>query len=303
MIKMIDGSQFKADWETLLPEARSKKGDNGKVLVIGGARLFHAPLKWTLTVLSKMVDMVFCASTEENNELLKEAKSGFWDGMVVKRTELEDYLREAEVVLMGPGMERGKRGRKRTVLEWATHSPTPAEWESETEILVNHLLAKYPEKKWILDAGAVQMIDPVLITESCILTPNQAEAKGLEVAMREQSLNSLPGGILKKGVTDQVYWQGELVAKISGGNAGMTKGGTGDSLAGLVAGLATKLNLRETMILGSEVCKKSGDELFKRVGPYFNASELAEQIPMTLWQMAKEKSGTKQVLAERTSPC
>jgi len=55
-------------------EKGSHKGQNGKVLLIGGSELFHAASRWSLDILSAMVDMVFYSSVPENNELIHQAK-------------------------------------------------------------------------------------------------------------------------------------------------------------------------------------------------------------------------------------
>ena len=62
----------------------------------------------------------------------------------------------------------------------------------------------------------------------------------------------------------------------------MTKGGTGDVLAGLIAAIATTNDPFESAIAGSTINKKAGDELYKTVGPFFNATDLANQIPRTM---------------------
>ncbi|PWU23347.1 hypothetical protein C5B42_03265, partial [Candidatus Cerribacteria bacterium 'Amazon FNV 2010 28 9'] len=87
----------------------SHKGQNGKVMLIGGSDLFHAASRWSLDVVSAMVDMVFYSSVPENNELIREAKKNFWDGVIVPRGQIENYIEEADVVLIGPGMERASR--------------------------------------------------------------------------------------------------------------------------------------------------------------------------------------------------
>jgi NAD(P)H-hydrate epimerase len=62
----------------------------------------------------------------------------------------------------------------------------------------------------------------------------------------------------------------------------MTKGGTGDILAGLVAALACKNDLYLSASVGSYINKRAGEELFKKVGYYFNASDLASEIPQIM---------------------
>ncbi|OGH17655.1 MAG: hypothetical protein A2868_01385 [Candidatus Levybacteria bacterium RIFCSPHIGHO2_01_FULL_40_15b] len=87
--------------------------------------------------------------------------------------------------------------------------------------------------------------------------------------------------ILVKGEYDVVSSPTESV-RISGGNPGMTKGGTGDVLAGLVAALYCKNGAFLSAAAGSYINKKAGDSLFKKVGYYFNASDLAAEIPIVM---------------------
>lgn len=244
-----------------LPAPDSHKGQNGKLLIIGGSDLFHAASKWSLDVASKCVDMVFYSSIPENNELVKQAKGEFWNGIVVPRESLESYLEEADAVLIGPGMTRTE----------------------DTQTLTNHLLQKYPTKKWVLDAGALQMLDPDLITESMILTPHHGERE------LSQTAGALAKGatLLIKGQTDTIQHR-DVQLQIMGGNAGMTKGGTGDVLAGLVAALYTQHEALTAAVVASFVNKRAGDLLFQEVGPYFNASDLVDAVPRALWQSMSE---------------
>ena len=262
-----------------LPEKDSHKGQNGKLLLIGGSYLFHAASKWSLDVASKIVDMVFYSSVSTNNELVQKAKGEFWNGIVVERSHLWDYLQEADCVLIGPGMERNE----------------------ETEKLVNELLQKYPEKKFVIDAGALQMADPHLFSSNHIITPHTIEMHNLQLRCKESAvqLEEKRITILQKGVIDTVSWFEmddesnsnqctKKIIEITGGNEGMTKGGTGDVLAGLVAALYCTSQAHISAIVASATNKQAGDELYKTVGPFFNASDLVEQIPKTLWQLVLE---------------
>lgn len=268
-----------------LPEKDSHKGQNGKLLLIGGSELFHAASKWSLDVASKIVDMVFYSSVSSNNELVQKAKGEFWNGIVISREHLEEYVVEADCILIGPGMERNQ----------------------ETEELVNYLLTKYPEKKCVIDAGALQMVDPKLLNQNHILTPHMKEMENLQqrAATAGITLDEIKVTILQKGVQDTVTWfetnttqdtasfqttgTSQVIKPsqitIAGGNEGMTKGGTGDVLAGLVAALYCTNKAHISAIVASVVNKQAGDELYKTTGPFFNASDLVEQVPKTLWQM------------------
>ncbi len=255
-----------------LPRKNSHKGQNGKLLLIGGSELFHAASKWSLDVASKIVDMVFYSSVTENNELVKKAKGEFWNGIVIERDHLDAYIEEADCVLIGPGMERNE----------------------ETASLVNTVLKKYPTKKFVIDAGALQMVDPNLFSRNHIITPHTKEMSNLQdkVTNLGIDLDQKQLTILQKGVADKVTWSetnqnGENQKKsveIRGGNEGMTKGGTGDVLAGLVAALYCNNQANISAIVASAVNKQAGDELYKTVGPFFNATDLVETVPRVLWK-------------------
>jgi NAD(P)H-hydrate repair Nnr-like enzyme with NAD(P)H-hydrate dehydratase domain len=57
-------------------------------------------------------------------------------------------------------------------------------------------------------------------------------------------------------------------------------------LAGLVAGLYATQDAVTSAVIASYVNKKAGEELAKTVGPYFNATDLAMQIPKCLAKLA-----------------
>lgn len=202
------------------PATNSHKGENGKMIFIGGSELFHAPARWALLSASRFVDMLFYSSVPQTEALLQIAKQEFWDGIVVPAGKLTEYIEEADVALIGPGMERTK----------------------DTEDVTNELLRQFPAKKWVVDAGALQMLNPSLLTNSMIITPHAKELERLSGNMHTSSdeaikeLSERGVTILLKGEIDVVYSGLEQIS-IPGGNPGMTKGGTGDVLAGMLAGL------------------------------------------------------------------
>ncbi|MBI5151896.1 MAG: NAD(P)H-hydrate dehydratase [Candidatus Pacebacteria bacterium] len=257
-----------------LPRKDSHKGENGKLLLIGGSELFHAASAWSLSIASRIVDMVFYSSVPENNALIVEAKKHFWDGVVVPRGDVESYLKEADCVLIGPGMTR----------------------DEKTTELTNTLLQKYPTKKWVIDAGALQMVNPSLLTSSMIITPHHQEflrVFGVEVTnekvMQAQSKKYGNVVILVKGPTDYVV-SGDQLVSFEGGNEGMTKGGTGDVLAGLVAALYCTNEAFSSAVVGSFLNKKAGEALYASVGPFFNATDLVGQLPKTMAEILVSSS-------------
>lgn len=256
------------------PQKNSHKGQNGKLLVIGGSELFHSSIFWSADTASKIVDLVHLTSpANENNQIFrKKLKEKFWNGIVTDWKDVEEYIQEDDCVLIGPGMTRG---------------------DGKTKKIVNYLLSKYPNKRWVIDGGALQEVDLGLITKNCILTPHKKEFERLNRSADKQIIEiskRLNGcTIILKGQTD-IVCQGKKCTEIKGGNHGMTKGGTGDVLAGLVAALYAKNDSWTAATMASYINKKAGDNLFKRVGPYFNAEDLVEEVPLTIYGIMKESS-------------
>ena len=285
MISNFDPLKLK---KLYIPPPNSHKGQNGKLLVIGGSKLFHAASLWSLKVASRIVDMVFYSSVPQNNQIVMEAKKEFRDGIVIPRNKIEDYIQEADCILIGPGLPR-KKGQEAG--------------DDDTKTLTESLLKKYSQKKWVIDGGSLQVLDSEILAllKNPILTPHSREFEHLKLKIKNEKLKIAMQNaklekqvelfsqhyncvVLLKGPTDIVCNQKECVL-INGGNAGMTKGGTGDVLAGLVAALYCKNDAFLSAKCASYKNKKAGESLFKRVDYYFNASDLADEIPRAMKEL------------------
>jgi len=256
-----------------IPPPNSHKGDNGKVLIVGGSKLFHAASLWALSIASRIVDMVFYASVPENNEIVLQLKKEFRDGIIVPRDDVEHYAKEADCILVGPGLMRG------------------ADEGEDTYFLTKLLLEKFTKKRFVLDAGSLQMMEPewlLGLKQMPILTPHKGEFETLfkcqisDIGNIDNVAKKYRCVILLKGKED-IICSPEAYVSVSGGNAGMTKGGTGDVLAGLTAGLyAQNTDPFLAAQAASFFNKKAGESLFERVGYYFNASDLVKEIPKVM---------------------
>lgn len=245
------------------PPKDSHKGENGKLLVIGGSDLFHSASMWALEVASRIVDMVFYSSVPVNEAIVRKQKERFHDGIIVPVGKLEEYLQEADCVLIGPGMERTK----------------------ETKAKIDGLLKQYPKKKWVIDGGALQVMDKNLLNEKMIITPHHQEYKILfgeeKIGTAAKKYNCT---IVLKGREDVICDSKQCLINQTG-NEGMTKGGTGDVLAGLIAALYCKNEAFLAASAGTYLNGLAGDRLYTMVGPYFNSSDLVREIPAVMGEV------------------
>lgn len=82
------------------PKVGSHKGQNGRLLIIGGSHLFHAASIWALEVASRIVDLVHYSSVPENNDIVQSIKKDFRDGIVIPRGDIDAYIEEDDCILM-----------------------------------------------------------------------------------------------------------------------------------------------------------------------------------------------------------
>lgn len=257
------------------PEGESK---NGIITVIGGSELFHGAPLLSLTTASRIVDMVFFSSPEKSvGEAAARVKSKLFSFIWVPWDEVGEYIEKSDAILIGPGLMRYRK----------KESSVDDEASRETRRITKDFLAKYPHKKWVIDAGSLQVMEADWIPAGAILTPNKKEYLKLFGEMPpEEASRQFGCTIILKGVTDTVCSQGACI-RVEGGNAGMAKGGTGDTLAGLAVSLFAKNEALLAASCASYIAKKSGDELFGRMGTNFNADDLAKMVPEVLGKLQK----------------
>lgn len=222
--------------------------------------------------------MVHYSSTEENQEIFLSLKKKFQNGIIVLQEKLMEYVKEDDAILVGSGMVR--EGKE-------------AEY---TFNLTKSLIKNFPEKQFIFDAGALQVMKPEWLLElkkPAIITPHQKEFEKLfDVLIHQMSFtekvklvqnmgkkyNSI---ILLKAIVD-IISDGDELYLVEGGNAGLTKGGTGDILAGLTTALSSNNPALNSAVSASILLKKTGEKLFHSKGYWYNVGNIIDMIPEVL---------------------
>ena len=136
--------------------------------------------------------------------------------------------------------------------------------------------------------------------ESVIVTPHQLEFERLfgrsvdqlGVEEKEQAVQEMARTyqcvILLKAV-DDIISDGDQIIRVIGGNQGLTKGGTGDVLAGLVLALYAKNNPVISTVVASVLEKTAADRLFETKGHWYNVADLINTIPEVLKDLVYNK--------------
>lgn len=259
--------------------ANSRKGQNGKVLVVGGGRIYHgAPALASMAALRSGVDLAYAAVPKTVVDAVRAASC---DIIVIPMAD-QKLTRGAAAKLAGTipkGLDSAAIGMG---LDATDGLPT----------LVGRLTDM--DVRLVLDAGAlVPGMAEMLRDRNCVLTPHAGEFYRLfgesppdGTAERAQMVRRVAGEygvtILLKGETDIVS-DGSSAYANPGRVPAMTAGGTGDVLCGLAAGiLARNRNPLEAAASAAYINKRAGLAVQKETGLHMVASDIIPMIPSAM---------------------
>lgn len=247
----------------------SHKGENGKVMIIGGNAHFHgAPILCALGAEYSGVDLVFpflppchaqVARTYSLNFLVRTFEEDHLTAKDVK--QILNASEKADVIVMGPGLGS----------------------EKSTQSAVKTLLSKL-EIPTVIDADA--LIYTNSLPKITVLTPHRGEFRTLtgeeptpeNIQKWAKNLNAT---IVCKGPEDIIADTDEVVINKTG-NALMTVGGTGDVLSGLIGGLiAQQYNPVEACRTATSILGEAATMLAQGQNS-LRAQELINMIPRML---------------------
>lgn len=260
--------------------ATAHKGDFGRLLVVGGSKVFSgAPTLVSLAALRTGVDIAYTASPEKT---AYEISSMSPDLITLKLSgsnlnpdnvaELEPYLQSVEAVALGPGL-----GLNGETMEFVKQFVNAVEEAGKPLLLDADGLKAYAKFKRALKV-------PLVLTphagEYEILTGQKLPADlDTKIQMIQKTAKELGAVLLVKGKVDIICSPAKVKLNFTG-NAGMTVGGTGDVLSGIVGGLlAQKTDAFEAAVAGAFVNGACGDFVASEKGFHMVASDILECIP------------------------
>jgi NAD(P)H-hydrate epimerase len=259
----------------------SRKGQNGKVLVVGGSYMYHgAPVLSSLSALRAGVDLVYTAVPK----IITSSVRAISANLIVIPVVDSKLTRGATNKLLG---------QIPTDLDSATIGMGLAIADEEAlKNLVKSLISQ--DVRLSLDASAlVSYILPFISEKNVVVTPHAGEfkkmfgimpstsikerVKTVEKLAKEHSLT-----ILLKASTD-VISNGKQTFVNPKNLAAMTVGGTGDVLSGLVAGLLAKnRNPLESAAAASYINGLAGKLVQRKNGLHMLATDLIDAIPTVM---------------------
>jgi len=261
------------------PKKESHKGDNGVVAVLGGGPYTGAPALAAMAALRAGCDLAYVCCPSPVWQVI----ASFSPNLIVRKingsiftkeniNEIEDFIRKADAVLVGPGLGNDERTK-----------------EAARELIVRHLNEKY----FVVDADAIEAIKDIDCKGKVIITPHAGEFKkltgitlpdDLEERKRivKEEARKRNATILLKGYVD-IISDGEKTKMNRIHNEAMTAGGTGDVLAGIaVALLAKKVKPFHAACMAALINGMAGNMAYEEKSYGLVASDLIEKIPEVL---------------------
>ncbi len=264
--------------------AEAHKGHFGRLLVIGGSEVYSgAPALVALAALRTGVDLAYVAAPERTAYALSSMSPNLinlkLEGDHLNPANLavvRRFLKVANAVAVGPGLSLHK-DTKETV-EAVLHL---AEKDGIPVLLDADGLKAFAEFKWKFKAPAV--LTPHA-GEFALLVGKKSLPGDLEgrVEAVRKAAKELGVVVLLKGHVDVVS-DGSRVKLNFTGNPGMTVGGTGDVLSGVVGALlAQGVDAFEAAAAGAFVNGAAGDFVQREKGFHMVPTDLLDWIPKVL---------------------
>jgi len=259
------------------------KGDFGRLLVVGGSETFSgAPALVALAAYRAGVDLVHVAAPTRTAYALSSMSA---DLITIKLegdhlsprniAAIEPFLVKSTAVAMGPGLGLHKDTKEsiKDMLKLVEKHKIPVLLDADG-------LKAFAEFKRQLKSRTVLTPHP---GEYRILTGHElsddVEQRAAEVQKTAQELNCV---IVLKGNTD-IISDGKRTKLNFTGNPGMTVGGTGDVMSGIIAAfLAQGTESFEAAVAGAFINGAAGDFVASEKGYHMVATDLFEWIPKVI---------------------
>ena len=257
----------------------SRKGDNGKVLVVGGSYMYHgAPILSSLAALRAGADLVYTAVPKVN----AQASRAISPDLIVIPLADSKLTRGSVNKLLGQipvGIDSAAIGMGLAV-----------ENIEALKLLIKSLIER--DVRLSLDASALRKeILPIIKGKNVVITPHSGEFerifgekipsnKKTRISTLEKLAKKNSITILLKG-QDDIITDGVMTLINAKKTPAMTVGGTGDVLSGIVASMLSRnRNVLESTASAAFLNGQAGKIIQKQFGTHMIASDLIDVLPL-----------------------
>lgn len=287
------------DWPLPMPPGEGDKELRGHVLILGGSREMPGAIilaataalragagKLTIATGASVAQLVALAIPEARVIGLRETPEGGFEREATG--QLNPLADKVNAVLIGPGMQD----------------------EAATAALVRALMPRLDGTAVVLDANAMGILispdldpapaTPFRFTQPVVVTPHAGEMAHL-TGIAKDTILADPAGACARAVRD---WNAVVALKGArtvigapdgglwqheGGNVGLAISGSGDTLAGIIAGLAARgASLAQAACWGVFLHARAGERLAERLGVLgYLAREICDEIPALMQQAVR----------------
>ena len=266
----------------------SRKGDNGKVLVVGGSYMYHgAPILSSLAALRTGADLVYTAVPKVN----AQASRAISPDLIVIPLADSKLTRGSVNKLLGQipvGIDSAAIGMGLAV-----------ENIEALKLLIKSLIER--DVRLSLDASALRKeILPIIKGKNVVITPHSGEFErifGEEIPSNKKTRFSTLERLAKKNsITillkgqDDIITDGVMTLINAKKTPAMTVGGTGDVLSGIVASMLSRnRNVLESTASAAFLNGQAGKIIQKQFGTHMIASDLIDVLPLVAKTLDKIK--------------
>jgi len=272
----------------LVTKARAStahKGDAGRLLIIGGSEIFSgAPALMSLAALRTGIDIALTASPAVTAHDIASMSP---DLIMIKLegnnlnpanvAVLKEYLDNVDAVALGPGL-----GLNPETKDFVKSAIEAIETAGKPLLLDADGLKAFAEFKRPLKVPLVltpHAGEYAFLSGKKLPSFNDLEDRIETIKQTAATLNAV---LLVKGAID-IISDGRRVKLNTTGNPGMSVGGTGDVLSGIIGALlAQKADAFEAAVAGAFVNGAAGDFVVSEIGNHMVASDLLDWIPAVL---------------------
>jgi NAD(P)H-hydrate epimerase len=260
------------------------KGQYGRLLIIGGSGTFSgAPALVALAAYRTGTDLAFIAAPEKTAHAISSISPTLitlklqGDNLAPGHVHaLREHIEKATAIAIGPGL-----------------GGSPKTMSAVRRVLT---IVRQLKKPLLVDADALNALGVIrkrVFHELTVLTPHAGEFKviagkapSIDLTARSNEVKAMAGksgGItVLKGDTD-VISDGERVKLNRTGNPGMTVGGTGDVLSGIISGLlAQGIGPFRAAAAGAFISGASGDLAEEELGYHLTPTDILDHIPKVM---------------------